>query len=131
MKFIFVILMVSLSFGCTANKYNDEKMYDLASELKDLSQTIDGYLKFGDIEFKDGVELLDLVSKEYPSKVDDFVGYDIKVDIQADNAVLLLCDGDIALIEDVGCSAVVDQILWKNIQRNSCEFKIDANKVCN
>lgn len=131
MKFIFVILMVSLSVGCTTNQYNDEEMYDLASELKDLSQTVDGYLKFSDMEFKDGAELLDLVSKEYPNKVDDFVGYDVKVDIQSDNAVLLLCDEDIALIEDVGCNAKVDQILWKNIQRNSCEFKIEASKICN
>jgi len=123
--------MVSLSVGCTTIQYNDEEMYDLASEFKDLSQPVDGYLKFSDMEFKDGAELLDLVSKEYPNKVDDFVGYDIKVDIQSDNAVLLLCDEDIALIEDVGCNAKVDQILWKNIQRNSCEFKIEASKICN
>lgn len=131
MKFVFFVCVSVLSVGCSSsNQYNDEKMYDLASKFKDLAQTVDGAIKFGDTVIKNGDKALEIVSREYPEKVISFAKYKIKVDVQGDNAVLLLCDSDIALIEDAGCNAALDNIYWKDIHHNSCEFTLDSNQLC-
>ncbi|MFT6907706.1 MAG: hypothetical protein ACJAS1_004390 [Oleiphilaceae bacterium] len=131
MKISCLFLVSVLSVGCSAsNQYNDEKMYDLASQFKDLAQAIDGSIKFGETEFENGDKALETVSKEYPDKVAPFAKYTIKVDMQGDNAVLLLCDADIALIEDAGCNAVLDKIYWQEVTQNSCAFTIDSHQLC-
>lgn len=131
MKYIVFIILSILTAGCSAkNPYNNEEMYDLASQFKDLSQTVDGSIKFGDAVVESGVQALEIVSVEQPDKVVPFVKYTIKVEIQGDNAVLLLCEDDVALIEDAGCNAVLDKIYWKEIKSNSCVITLDSNQVC-
>lgn len=131
MKIVFFFLVALLSVGCSASKqYNDEKMYDLASQFKDLAQTVDGSIKFGETVIENGDNALEIVSIGQPDKVAPFAKYTIKVDVQGDNAVLLLCDADIALIEDAGCNAVLDKIYWKNATQNSCSFTIDSHQLC-
>ena len=131
MRIIFLLCVSVLSIGCSASsKYNDESMYDLASRFKDLAQTVDGSIKFGETVIKDGNKALEIVSSESPDKVAPFAKYTIKVNVQGDNAVLLLCDADIALIEDAGCNAVLDKIYWKDINPKRCEFTINSDQLC-
>jgi hypothetical protein len=131
MKRVLVFLVAVLSVGCCAsNKYNDEKMYDLASQFKDLAQTVDGTVKFGKKVIENGEQALAIVAIEYPDKVAPFTQYSIKVDLQGDNAVLLLCDAEIGLIEDAGCNSVLDKIYWKNVEHHNCAFTIDSNLLC-
>lgn len=131
MKIALFLLISVLSVGCSASKqYNDEEMYDLASQLKDLAQTVDGSIKFGKTVIENGDKALEIVSNEHPDKVAPFTKYIIKVDIQDDNAVLLLCDADIALIEDAGCNAILDKTYWNNVVQNSCAFTIDSHQLC-
>ncbi|MGY0588502.1 MAG: hypothetical protein ACW7DY_22700, partial [Paraglaciecola chathamensis] len=128
MKHLLFIIVSMLIVGCSAsNPYNDEKMYDLASQFKDLSQTVDGAIKFGEVAIETGQQALERVSVEQPDKVAPFAEYVIKVELQGDNAVLLLCDDNIALIEDAGCNAVLDKVYWQVLNPNSCVITLDSH----
>ncbi|WP_339892585.1 hypothetical protein [Neptuniibacter pectenicola] len=131
MKHLLFIIVSMLIVGCSAsNPYNDEKMYDLASQFKDLSQTVDGAIKFGEVTIETGQQALERVSVEQPDKVAHFAEYVIKVELQGDNAVLLLCDDNIALIEDAGCNAVLDKVYWQVLNPNSCVITLDSHQLC-
>ncbi|KXJ54829.1 MAG: hypothetical protein AXW15_08100 [Neptuniibacter sp. Phe_28] len=131
MKHLLFIIVSMLIVGCSAsNPYNDEKMYDLASQFKDLSQTVDGAIKFGEVTIETGQQALESVSVEQPDKVAHFAEYVIKVELQGDNAVLLLCDDNIALIEDAGCNAVLDKVYWQVLNPNSCVITLDSHQLC-
>ncbi|MEM5537527.1 hypothetical protein WNY58_14145 [Neptuniibacter pectenicola] len=131
MKHLLFIIVSMLIVGCSAsNPYNDEKMYDLASQFKDLSQTVDGAIKFGEVTVETGQQALERVSVEQPDKVAPFAEYVIKVELQGDNAVLLLCDDNIALIEDAGCNAVLDKVYWQVLNPNSCVITLDSHQLC-
>lgn len=131
MKHLLFIIVSMLIVGCSAsNSYNDEKMYDLASQFKDLSQTVDGAIKFGEVAIETGQQALERVSVEQPDKVAPFAEYVIKVELQGDNAVLLLCDDNIALIEDAGCNAVLDKVYWQVLNPNSCVITLDSHQLC-
>ncbi|MFT6351898.1 hypothetical protein [Neptuniibacter pectenicola] len=131
MKHLLFIIVSMLIVGCSAsNPYNDEKMYDLASQFKDLSQTVDGAIKFGEVTIETGQQALERVSVEQPDKVAPFAEYVIKVELQGDNAVLLLCDDNIALIEDAGCNAVLDKVYWQVLNPNSCVITLDSHQLC-
>jgi hypothetical protein len=132
MKTITLLICIFLSVSCSAiNKYDDERMYDLASKFKDLSQSIDGHIKFSEDLIYDGDQILNQMLLSAPNLLTSFADFTIKVSVQKSNAILLLCDGDIALIEDAGCNAVMDKILWKDVKPNSCEFTIDSIQLCN
>ncbi len=131
MKHLLFIIVSMLIVGCSAsNPYNDEKMYDLASQFKDLSQTVDGAIKFGEVAIETGQQALERVSIEQPDKVAPFAEYVIKVELQGDNAVLLLCDDNTALIEDAGCNAVLDKVYWQVLNPNSCVITLDSHQLC-
>lgn len=131
MKHLLFIIVSMLIVGCSAsNPYNDEKIYDLASQFKDLSQTVDGAIKFGEVTVETGQQALERVSVEQPDKVAPFAEYVIKVELQGDNAVLLLCDDNIALIEDAGCNAVLDKVYWQVLNPNSCVITLDSHQLC-
>lgn len=131
MKHLLFIIVSMLIVGCSAsNPYNDEKMYDLASQFKDLSQTVDGAIKFGEVTIETGQQALESVSVGQPDKVAHFAEYVIKVELQGDNAVLLLCDDNIALIEDAGCNAVLDKVYWQVLNPNSCVITLDSHQLC-
>jgi hypothetical protein len=131
MKHLLFIIVSMLIVGCsTSNPYNNEKMYDLASQFKDLSQTVDGSIKFGEVAIENGHQALERVSIEQPDKVVPFAEYIIKVEVQGDNAVLLLCDEDIALIEDAGCNAVLDKVYWQALNPKSCVIRLDSHQLC-
>lgn len=132
MKYLNLLILSMLTAGCAVSKpYNDEKMYDLASQFKDLAQTVDGSIKFGDVMIDSGAQALEIVSTEQPDKVAPFVKYTIKAEMQGDNAVLLLCEEDVALIEDAGCNAVLDKVYWNELKSNSCVITLQSNQVCN
>ncbi|MBE0458429.1 hypothetical protein NDQ71_03950 [Pseudoalteromonas sp. KG3] len=59
-----------------------------------------------------------------------FEGYQLKVFIQDKNAVLLLCEDDVLLIEDAGCTAQSDIQHWQSTDQQACETTLDTNQVC-
>jgi hypothetical protein len=113
------------------SQYNDEAMYDHASRLKDVSQAVDGLIKFGDPDGLEGDQLILKAVNNDTELLQSFGDYTLKVDIQGDHAVLLLCDADKVLIEDAGCNVGVDATYWSNVKPNSCAVVLKASDVCN
>lgn len=127
-----ILLILLVISGCTqvfAKQYDDEKMYDLASRFKDLTQKVDGYIKFSDDQQKSKERLIER-SGALNSVNSYFSDYELIVDVQGDHVVLMLCDDDIALIEDAGCNAKVDKTYWQRPTANSCQISLKASQVC-
>ncbi|MFA7517633.1 hypothetical protein [Shewanella sp.] len=130
MKFSFIPLLLIISTQvCSAQEYDDEIMYDLGSKFKDLSKKVDGYVKFSPGATKENASVLEKSGVNTIIQR-DFSGYVVKVDVQGSNVVMLLCENDVALIEDAGCNAELDKALWKSPKVNSCEIALDSFTVC-
>lgn len=129
-KYLLLILLVVS--GCAqvfAEQYDDERMYNLASQLKDLAQELDGYVKFSDDQQVSRESLLQR-SGSLNIVSNPFSGYQVLVDLQGNHVVLMLCDKDISLMEDAGCNAEFDKIYWKRPQSDSCKITLQAAQVC-
>ena len=133
MKYIGLVTVIVLSLGCTstASSSNDpEIMADLASQLKDVAAAVDGTLKFSANTFNDPQALLMAAINNDASKIAPFKGYQLKIETQANNAVLLLCKDEVILIEDAGCTAQSDVQHWQSKQKQACQLTINTTEVC-
>lgn len=129
-RFYIVLIAILLTSGCKEDtKYSDEKMYDIAAKLKDTAKALDGFAKFSDLSSLSDQEMLLQAVKNNPEQLSVFEDYQLLVDIQGSNAVLMLCDGEKALIEDAGCNLDLDKIYWQQ-QNNSCVITLKAKDVC-
>ncbi|CAM3049028.1 hypothetical protein [Pseudoalteromonas distincta] len=132
MKHLLCISLIVLLSGCYTSKNNNpEVMADLASQLKDIASAVDGTLKFSETPYSSTDELLKAAVNNDLSKLTPFNEYTFIVDVQDDNAVLLLCDADTALIEDAGCTAQSDIQHWKSGALQQCKITINAQQLCN
>ncbi|KOO04733.1 hypothetical protein [Vibrio nereis] len=137
--FTTIALMLMLTACVSQGKYSEEVMYDMASLLKDVTQAVDGELKFGDTTGLTNAEVIENATSSNPeqlvklpdlAKEGNVSNYRIISEFQGDNAVMLICDGDIALMEDVGCNTAFDSGYWHAPQPNSCQITLDAAKIC-
>lgn len=132
MKYITLIIIIILSVGCTSltNTHEPEEMADLASQLKDIAAAVDGTLKFSSDPLTDPKKLLITAIKGDKKRLDPFKNYQLKVITQDKNAVLLLCDQEVLLIEDAGCTAKSDLQHWQQSKVRACEVTIKTNLIC-
>ncbi|TMP08943.1 hypothetical protein CWC11_04245 [Pseudoalteromonas sp. S3178] len=132
MKHLLCISLIVLLSGCYTSKNNNpEIMADLASQLKDIATAVDGTLKFSETPYSSTDELLKAAVNNDLSKLAPFKAYTLIVDAQKNNAVLLLCDKNSALIEDVGCTAQSDIQHWQAKKAQKCEITVNAQQFCN
>ncbi|WP_105189924.1 hypothetical protein [Pseudoalteromonas sp. T1lg48] len=132
MKYLSLIITTLFAVGCTslAHGHDPEEMADLASQLKDISAAVDGTLKFSAEDFPDSQALLLAALDNDTSRLVPFQHYKLTIAVQNDNAVLLLCEDDVALIEDAGCTAKSDMQHWQAAEAKSCEFTLDTEHIC-
>lgn len=119
--------------GCasSANTHDPEKMADLASQLKDISAAVDGILKFSSEPYTDPHKLLLAAIKDDKTRLKPFKNFQLKVVIQEQNAVVLLCEEETLLIEDAGCTAKSDIQHWQSDEKKKCDVSLSINKICN
>ncbi len=130
MRFSLISLLLIISSQvCFAQEYDDEVMYDVASRFTDLSQKVDGYVKFSPGAIKENASVLENAGVKTTIQR-EFSGYEVKVNVQGANVVMLLCKNDVALIEDAGCNAELDKALWKSPEANSCRVTLESSSVC-
>lgn len=132
MKYLALIVITILTLGCTKTTCgnNPEDMFNLASKLKDIAAAVDGTLKFSENTDDDPQALLMAAINNDISKIAPFEGYQLKVETQANHAVLLLCKNDVILIEDAGCTARSDIQHWQSPQKQACKLTINTIDVC-
>ncbi|GHA66867.1 hypothetical protein ACFFLZ_15320 [Photobacterium aphoticum] len=131
MKLLPFLGLIALLTGCISSApYSDEALYDVASTLKDITQAVDGEIKFGDTDNLTHAQIIDNALAADPSLLDKLKPYQWQLAIQGDHAVMLLCDDDIALMEDAGCNAQFDNAYWQQPKPDSCRIQLQAQEVC-
>jgi hypothetical protein len=127
------VFAVSMLLTCSAyatDKIDDEAMYDLASTFKDLTQRVDGFVKFSGAGSIQQTTLLKDAGAQSIIET-TFRGFDVEFEIQGKNVVMVLCKKDRVLIEDAGCNSKLDGPVWKQANQQSCQVRIQASQVCN
>lgn len=131
MKLLSILVSVLVLVGCAQGApYDDEIMYDHASELKDIVQAVDGEVKFGANNGLSSDAIIQKVREAHPNAFNSFAPYSLEFAISGDDAVVLMCDGNVGLIEDAGCTAKVDRVLWIEPRLDSCRFELDTSQIC-
>lgn len=125
---IALLLVPALLVGC-ANHRTAEKMEDLSSYFKDLATAIDGHIKFGDGSSMTNEQLITTALQGNPAWQTALEGYDIKLIVEGKNSMIMLCQENIALIEDTGCTENIDKKHWTS-NNNHCEFTLNLTELC-
>lgn len=125
----FLAILVS---GCSsqANTKDPETMYDIASELKDISTAVQGLVKYSDASNLSEPDILLEAVDNDSTRLEIFADYKLRVRVDDQRSSVLLCDDDVALIEDTGCTPEVDLHHWNSGAANQCHFTIDLADLC-
>ena len=119
--------------GCTwfVKKDNEEAMLIQASALTKLSTAVEATVNIDEPdESVSDEEILRLSTEDEPMLLEPFKDNVIKINREFGHAILLVCsaDGAKGLLEDAGCTAKMDEYLWK--KKNACEFTISSASLC-
>lgn len=134
-RFSFLIgLSTVLIAGCvTAGPTEDsESMYVTASALTKLSASVESTVRYKNPpEGISDADLLKLATVHDPSLLVPFSGYVVRVLREDRHAALLVCSEDASqgLLEDLGCTAAMDQHLWQ-IEGSVCMFTMSPSNAC-
>lgn len=125
----FRILLLSallLNCGCAhcgASEHNEE-MYTLASALTKVTSAVEEKVLFKEVpsELKD-MDLITLSTSHDSRLAAPFNKYLMKARMVNGHAVVLVCDqeGRKALLEDGGCSSILDRHWWRDQPNRPCE----------
>lgn len=123
--------------GCTSialgQTFSEEEMLVAASALTKVTTAVEAAERYGNPP--DGLAdqaFLDFATAHDPALLQPLSKYHLKVLRKDRHAVLLLCDSDgqIALLEDVGCTAQLDRHRWKVAPPKACAFSVDPSDIC-
>ena len=108
-------------------------MSPLADALTKLSSKVEAVVRYGNPpENATSLDLLTLAAQRDPELLALFDGYEVRVLSQERHASLLVCtkDGKIGLLEDLGCSAMLDRNLWREQTEMPCAFTLSVAMGC-
>lgn len=129
-----VLITTMLISGCIHCRSNEgDTMRPLASALTKLSSQVENVVRYETPPTNaTDEELLKLATKNDPNFLDSFKGYKLRVHSQDRHTVVLLCNeaGKRGLLEDLGCTAMMDRNLWKEDGTMPCEFSLSVELVC-
>ncbi|WP_020182124.1 hypothetical protein [Methylotenera sp. 1P/1] len=134
MKYLSIkIVFIGLLSGCVgvSHKNNSEAMYIQASALTKLSKAVEVTVRYENPPANlSDEELLKLSTTDDPGLLDPFDGYTLKINRDFNHAIVLVCssDGTQGLLEDAGCTADLDNPLWK--QTMPCAFTLSSETTC-
>jgi hypothetical protein len=128
---IFLFFALMLNSGCAHCQASEqEKMFTLASALTKLTSAVEEKVLFNEApaEMKD-MDLINLPTMHDPRLKEPFAEYLLRATGVNGHAVVLVCDpsGRTGLLEDGGCSSVVDQHWWRDQPNHPCEI---STRMC-
>jgi hypothetical protein len=129
--YVIVLLSVAGCAHCPAK--DDEKMLSLAVSLTKLSTKVESVVRYGNPpENASTNDLLKLAVQRESTLLDDFSGYEIRIISSEKHAILLLCSGDgkRGLLEDLGCTAMLDRNLWREESDMPCRVSLSVELGC-
>jgi len=129
-----ILIILAMLFGCaSAQAQSETEMSELGSALTKLSSAVESTVRFKKQgEGLSEEQLLVLSTRHDPSLLAPFQGYRLHVLRESGHAAVLVCspDGHIALLEDAGCTARMDQHHWNAYPKRPCRFTLDLMRVC-
>lgn len=129
----FRTLLLAMFLSCFAHQAFAEDIMELSSALTKLSAAVESTVRYKNPpENLTDEELLVLSSKHDPELLRPFTEYLVRVKTQDKHAIVLVCskDGKIGLLEDAGCSAKMDNHLWKAEPPKACVFTLSVSSAC-
>jgi hypothetical protein len=125
------IIIATQGTGC-ASQTSEEEMNELGSALTKLSASVDSTVRFrnppADLS---SAQLLQLSIAHDPSLTAPFARLELQVQRNGRDSSVLVCrPGGPALLEDAGCTAILDRHHWNSTPPRSCAPTLDLASVC-
>ena len=108
-------------------------MTPLADALTKLSPKVESAVRYGSLpENATSSDLLALATQGDPGLLELFIGYEVRVLAHDRHASVMVCtkDGKRGLLEDLGCSPMLDRNLWLEQTIMPCSFTLSAIWGC-
>ena len=129
----FLIASIFIFSGCVFVGKNALAVSELGPPLLRLTSAVQGVAErpsvYGFPVGGSGEDCLRLGTEDDPSLRDPFRGLDVTAKCENKIAIVLICDGNTALFEDVGCTEWIDYPKGDESLR-ACGFHIDPAAVC-
>ncbi len=121
-----VLLVLLLATGCAhCNASDPEEMYTMSSALTKLTTAVEEkvFFKEAPADMKD-MALINFATGHDPRLKEPFRTHVLKAEGVNGHAVVLVCDqtGSTGLLEDGGCSAVLDHHWWRDQPSRPCQI---------
>ena len=135
MRAILIVTVTLLGSGTLAlgQSRAEEDMLMAASALTKVVAAAEATARYANLP--DGVgdeEFLGLATAHDPMLLAPLSGYRLKAFRKDRHAIVLVCDPerDIALLEDIGCTAEMDRHGWRDVPPPPCTPSIDVAAAC-
>jgi len=128
-------LALLMMTGCIPCPSRDaaSTMTPLADALTKLSPKVESVVRYGNPpENSTSSDLLALATQSDPGLLQLFNGYEVRAFAHDRHASVMVCtiDGKRGLLEDLGCSAMLDRNLWIEQTLMPCSFTLSATLGC-
>lgn len=129
---VVLLAMAAVLTGCVSQA-NSEKMYEKASALTKVSSALEAAVYFDTPP--DGLQdraLLEYATEYDPTLLEPFDDLTLKADYANRHGVVMVCDeqGHEALMQDLGCTAKLDEHFWQTADSERCEVDLNATSTC-
>lgn len=129
---VILLATAALLNGC-ASHADSEEMHEKASALTKVSSALEAAVYFNNPP--DGLQdraLLEYATEHDPSLLEPFHDLALKAGYANSHGVVLVCDeqGQEALLQDLGCTAKLDDHFWQTANAERCEVDLHATAKC-
>lgn len=111
----------------------ESEMMTMAAALTKVSAAVEANLRYGepDATISDADYLVQSVAHD-PHLLAPLAHYQVTLRRRARHSDILVCsaDGQLALLEDAGCTAILDSHLWRKTPALPCAFTLDLTQIC-
>ncbi len=122
LKSLLVVFVANLIIGCNSKNNN---FIELKSKLNTLTKRANSAIKRRGIALNDINGFLDT---NYPVPMEEFKDYDLKINYENNITIVLVCQDNRAIFEDLSCDLKIDRDYTKDDKK--CSFYI-KNPICN
>lgn len=131
-RYFVLTVFVILATGC-ATPSPEREMNSLASALTKLAAAVDASVRYDDpMASMSETNLLRLATAHDPSLMAPFVSFELHVQRVGSDSSVLICRASAgqAVLEDAGCTALMERHHWKSQPALACEPTLDLHTIC-
>ena len=124
-RYLAITLFLAMLSGCATTDHSNDRYYEMATALTKLTAAVESTVRYKHPPegLKDQA-LVDYAVSHDPSLLNGFEGYRLKVLTGDRHAIVLVCDADSAIFEDMGCTKEMDTHRWQ--QSEPCGFTLST-----